>query len=137
MGKTLYDGVQELFARYGYYREKTISKVYAGINGPTKIKEIISKFKDSAPSEFANYAVRTVEDFNSQTSTTDGQTTHMDLPSANVLKYILDDETWIAVRPSGTEPKLKLYIGTNGKTLEQANFKLNAFEQSLEQFIAE
>lgn len=137
MGKTLYDGVQELFARYGYYREKTISKVYAGINGPTKIKEIISKFKDSAPSEFANYAVRTVEDFNSQTSTTDSQTTHMDLPSANVLKYILDDETWIAVRPSGTEPKLKLYIGTNGKTLEQANFKLNAFEQSLEQFIAE
>lgn len=137
MGKTLYDGVQELFARYGYYREKTISKVYAGINGPTKIKEIISKFKDSAPSEFANYAVRTVEDFNSQTSTTDGQTTRMDLPSANVLKYILDDETWIAVRPSGTEPKLKLYIGTNGKTLEQANFKLNAFEQSLEQFIAE
>lgn len=135
-GKTLYDGLQELFKEYGYFREKTISQLYEGVGGPEKIKNLMKKFREEAPTAFAGHQVVTTEDFSQQTTTTNGKTTKLSLPVANVLKYILDDGTWIAIRPSGTEPKLKFYVGTNADSLAAANQKLADFEAALTQFIA-
>ncbi|KRM60472.1 phosphoglucomutase [Paucilactobacillus vaccinostercus DSM 20634] len=135
-GKTLYDGLQELFKEYGYFREKTISQLYEGVGGPEKIKTLMKKFREEAPTAFAGHQVVTTEDFSQQTTTTNGKTTELSLPVANVLKYILDDGTWIAIRPSGTEPKLKFYVGTNADSLAAANQKLADFEAALTQFIA-
>lgn len=136
-GKTLYDGLQELFQEYGYFREKTISQTYAGIDGADQIKALMKKFREEAPTHFAGHAIVATEDFSTQTKTTsDGKIVKIDLPVANVLKYLLDDETWIAIRPSGTEPKLKFYISTNAESLELANQKLADFETALNEFIA-
>jgi len=137
-GKNLYDGLQDLFAEYGYFREKTTSEEFDGVGGGDKIKALMTKFRNEAPVDFAGYKVVSTEDFASQTETfADGHTAPIALPTANVLKYKLDDGTWIAIRPSGTEPKIKFYIGTLGDSLGEANSKLDQFEQAIQAFIKE
>lgn len=134
---TLYDGVQELFKRYGYFREKTIAKQYPGINGRDQMAAMMQKFRDEGINEFAGHKVVTTEDFSKNTKTSNGQTTALNMPNSNVLKYILDDETWIAIRPSGTEPKLKFYVGTSADSLDKANTKLSQFEDAIEKLTKE
>lgn len=132
---TLYDGLQELFKKYGYFREKTIANTYAGVDGPAKIKALMKKFREEAPTHFADHQVVVTEDFANGTKTTaDGKVSELGIPESNVLRYILDDDTWIAIRPSGTEPKLKFYIGTSADTLDKANEKLADFEKALQEF---
>jgi phosphoglucomutase len=132
---TLYDGLQELFKKYGYFREKTIANTYAGVDGPAKIKALMKKFREEAPTHFAGHQVVVTEDFANGTKTTaDGEVSELGIPESNVLRYILDDDTWIAIRPSGTEPKLKFYIGTSADTLDKANEKLADFEKALQEF---
>lgn len=80
-GKTLYDGLQELFQEYGYFREKTISQTYAGIDGADQIKALMKKFREEAPTHFAGHAIVATEDFSTQTKTTsDGKIVKIDLP---------------------------------------------------------
>ena len=135
---TLYDGLQELFKKYGYFREKTIANTYAGVDGPAKIKDLMKKFREEAPADFAGHRVVATEDFAKGTKTTaDGQVSELGIPESNVLRYLLDDETWIAIRPSGTEPKLKFYIGTSDDSLDKANAKLAEFEKALQAFAEE
>ncbi|MBB1080349.1 phospho-sugar mutase [Limosilactobacillus sp. STM2_1] len=135
---TLYDGLQELFKKYGYFREKTIANTYAGVDGPAKIKNLMKKFREEAPTHFAGHQVVLTEDFSKGTKTTaDGKVSELGIPESNVLRYVLDDDTWIAIRPSGTEPKLKFYIGTSADTLDQANAKLADFEKALQEFAEE
>ena len=75
------------------------------------------------------------EDFaNNTKKTADGQVSELGIPESNVLRYVLDDETWIAIRPSGTEPKLKFYIGTSADTDDAAEQKLTEFEKALQEF---
>ncbi|ASG79194.1 phospho-sugar mutase [Lactiplantibacillus pentosus] len=137
-GKNLYDGLQDLFKEYGYFREQTTSEEFDGVGGSDKIAALMTKFRSEAPTDFAGYAVQGTEDFQSQTeSFADGHTAPIDLPQANVLKYHLEDDTWIAIRPSGTEPKIKFYIGTLGDTLDEANDKLAKFEAAIQAFIKE
>ncbi|MCT4452587.1 phospho-sugar mutase [Lactiplantibacillus plantarum] len=137
-GKNLYDGLQDLFKEYGYFREQTTSKEFDGVGGSDKIAALMTKFRSEAPTAFAGYDVTGTEDFQSQTeSFADGHTAPIALPKANVLKYHLNDGTWIAIRPSGTEPKIKFYIGTLGSTLEEANDKLAKFEDAIQAFIKE
>ena len=132
---TLYDGLQELFNKYGYFREKTIANTYAGVDGPAKIKALMKKFREEAPTHFAGHQVVVTEDLANGTKTTaDGEVSELGIPESNVLRYILDDDTWIAIRPSGTEPKLKFYIGTSADTLDKANEKLADFEKALQEF---
>lgn len=135
---TLYDGLQELFKKYGFFREQTISNSYPGVDGPTKMKNLMKKFRESAPEEFAGHKVVLTEDFSKGTKTTaDGKVSELGIPESNVLRYVLDDETWIAIRPSGTEPKLKFYIGTSAPTVEEADLKLGEFEKALKEFTEE
>ena len=132
---TLYDGVQELFKKYGYFKEKTIANVYAGVDGPAKIAGLMKKFREESPEAFAGHKVVALEDFSKGTKTlADGTVEEMDIPNSNVLRYVLDDETWIAIRPSGTEPKLKYYVGTSAATDEEASAKLAEFEKALAEF---
>ena len=132
---TMYDGVQELFQKYGYFKEKTIANTYAGVEGPAKIKNLMKKFREEAPTDFAGHQVVLTEDFaNNTKKTADGQVSELGIPESNVLRYVLDDETWIAIRPSGTEPKLKFYIGTSADTDDAAEQKLTEFEKALQEF---
>ncbi|WP_295729598.1 phospho-sugar mutase [uncultured Limosilactobacillus sp.] len=132
---TMYDGVQELFQKYGYFKEKTIANTYAGVEGPAKIKGLMKKFREEAPTNFAGHQVVLTEDFSNNTKkTADGQVSELGIPESNVLRYVLDDETWIAIRPSGTEPKLKFYIGTSADTDKAAEQKLTDFEKALQSF---
>ena len=135
-GKNLYDGLQELFEKHGYYAEKTISLTFDGVEGAKEIADLMTKFRNDAPSEFAGYEVAALEDFaKSEKRLADGAVTKIDLPTSNVLKYILADGTWIAVRPSGTEPKIKFYIGTQADSLAKAEEKRAAFEDAITAFV--
>ena len=132
---TLYDGLQELFQKYGYFQEKTIANTYAGVEGPAKIKSLMKKFREEAPTHFAGQKVAVTEDFSNNTKTlADGTVEELGIPESNVLRYVLADGTWIAIRPSGTEPKLKYYIGTSADTLAGAKQKLADFEKALQEF---
>ncbi|HJA74531.1 MAG TPA: phospho-sugar mutase, partial [Candidatus Limosilactobacillus gallistercoris] len=93
---TLYDGLQELFKKYGYFREKTIANTYAGVDGLAKIQGLMKKFREEAPKDFAGHKVVVTEDFSKGTKTTaDGKVSELGIPESNVLRYVLDDETWI------------------------------------------
>ena len=136
-GKNLYDGLQELFAEYGYFAEKTIAKTFDGIEGAAEIKNLMTKFREESPVDFAGVKVEAVEDIQAGTKKyADGRVENIDLPKSNVLKYYLEDETWIAVRPSGTEPKIKFYIGTQADTQARALEKRDEFESAINAFIA-
>ncbi|GKT02824.1 phospho-sugar mutase [Furfurilactobacillus entadae] len=135
-GKTLYDGLEGLYKEYGYFREQTLQQTYEGIEGPKKIEAILDKFRNNAPTAYAGVEVVATDDIAKGTKTfADGSVEALDLPHAEVLKYWLADGTWIAVRPSGTEPKIKFYIGTNGATLAEANTKLQQFADAINAFV--
>lgn len=107
-GLTLADGIEEIYKEYGYYAEKTISVTLSGVDGAEQIKAIMAKFRNNAPTEWNATAITVVEDFKAQTATVaDGTVTNLTTPPSDVLKYTLADGSWIAVRPSGTEPKIK------------------------------
>lgn len=135
-GMNLYDGLQELFEKYGYFAEKTIALTFDGVEGAQEIKDLMTKFREEAPTEFAGYKVSALEDFEKSTKTMDdGTVTKIELPKSNVLKYILEDGTWIAVRPSGTEPKIKFYIGTQADSQDKAFEKRQQFEDTVMAFV--
>ncbi|KAF1295807.1 phosphoglucomutase [Enterococcus sp. JM4C] len=132
--KTLYDALQEMFEEYGYFAEKTISVTMSGIEGSAKIAALMTKFREEAPKEFAGVKVVQTEDFQLLTKTdASGAVEKLTTPPSNVLKYVLEDEAWIAVRPSGTEPKIKFYIGVKGSSQADADAKIAAYEQSINQ----
>ena len=135
-GLTLADGIEEIYKEYGYYAEKTISVTLSGVDGAEQIKAIMAKFRDNGPKEFNNTAITVVEDFKAQTSTaTDGTVTALTTPPSDVLKYTLADGSWIAVRPSGTEPKIKFYISVVGENNEDSQTKIANIEAEINAFV--
>lgn len=133
---TLADGIEEIYKEYGYFAEKTISVTLSGVDGAEQIKAIMAKFRDNAPKEFNATAISVTEDFKAQTSTAaDGTVTALTTPPSDVLKYTLADGSWIAVRPSGTEPKIKFYIAVVGDSNEDAQEKIAAIEAEINAFI--
>ena len=135
-GLTLADGIEEIYKEYGYFAEKTISVTLSGVDGAEQIKAIMAKFRDNAPKEFNATAISVTEDFKAQTSTAaDGTVTALTTPPSDVLKYTLADGSWIAVRPSGTEPKIKFYIAAVGDSNEDAQSKIAAIEAEINAFI--
>ena len=135
-GLTLADGIEEIYKEYGYFAEKTISVTLSGVDGAEQIKAIMAKFRDNGPKEFNATAISVTEDFKAQTSTAaDGTVTALTTPPSDVLKYTLADGSWIAVRPSGTEPKIKFYIAVVGDSNEDAQAKIAAIEAEINAFI--
>ncbi len=114
-GMSLYEGLQEVYKKYGYYREELKSITLKGIDGMEQIKSMMNTFRTSKVEEIAGIRVDELKDYSKGV---DG------LPKSDVLKFILEDSSWIAVRPSGTEPKIKFYYGCNGKEQEVVDNKL-------------
>ena len=135
-GLTLADGIEEIYKEYGYYAEKTISVTLSGVDGAEQIKAIMAKFRNNAPKEWNATEITVVEDFKAQTSTAaDGTVTALTTPPSDVLKYTLADGSWIAVRPSGTEPKIKFYIAVVGETNEDSQAKIANIEAEINAFV--
>ena len=135
-GKTLYDGLQALYEKYGYFLEKTISVTVQGLEGPAKIKALLDGLRKEVPSNFGGIKVALAQDFAvNQQVDAEGIVSEIGLPTSNVLKYILEDGSWIAVRPSGTEPKIKFYMGVKAATQEEAQEKLVKFQKDLDAYI--
>ncbi|WP_375554926.1 phospho-sugar mutase [Streptococcus nidrosiense] len=135
-GLTLADGIEEIYKEYGYYAEKTISVTLSGVDGAEQIKAIMAKFRNNAPKEWNATTITVVEDFKAQTSTAaDGTVTALTTPPSDVLKYTLADGSWIAVRPSGTEPKIKFYIAVVGESNEDSQAKIANIEAEINAFV--
>ena len=135
-GLTLADGIEEIYKEYGYYAEKTISVTLSGVDGAEQIKAIMAKFRNNAPKEWNATAITVVEDFKAQTATAaDGTVTTLTTPPSDVLKYTLADGSWIAVRPSGTEPKIKFYIAVVGESNEDSQAKIANIEAEINAFV--
>ena len=115
-GMTLYKGLQEVYKKYGYYKEDLKSITLKGIDGMKQIENIMDYFRNSDIQTIADIKVVEVRDYKKGIN---------DLPKSDVLKFILEDESWIAVRPSGTEPKIKFYFGCNGENKELVDDKLD------------
>ena len=135
-GLTLADGIEEIYKEYGYFAEKTISVTLSGVDGAEQIKAIMAKFRDNGPKEWNQTAITVVEDFKAQTATAaDGTVTNLTTPPSDVLKYTLADGSWIAVRPSGTEPKIKFYIAVVGESNEDSQAKIANIEAEINAFV--
>lgn len=134
-GLTLADGIEEIYKEYGYFAEKTISVTLSGVDGAAEIKKIMDKFRDNAPAQFNTTDIVKTEDFLAQTATSANGVEKLTTPPSDVLKYTLADASWIAVRPSGTEPKIKFYIATVGTDLADAKTKIANIEKEINDFV--
>ena len=115
-GKTLFDALQDLFRKYGWYGEKTLNLVMPGVDGVEKMAQLMADLRANPPKEIAGVKVVAHRDYKPGIETDDltGKTTEMELKGSNVLRYHTEDGTAIIVRPSGTEPKVKVYVLTQG-----------------------
>ena len=135
-GMTLWDAMIAMYERYGYYKDDVKSITLKGIEGLAKIQQIMDTLRNNTPSEIGPYKVVSARDYKLDTKKdmVTGEVTTTGLPSSNVLYYDLTDDAWLCVRPSGTEPKIKLYYGVKGTSLEDAAAKsaeLGKYAQTL------
>ncbi|MGG4492188.1 phospho-sugar mutase [Metabacillus idriensis] len=132
-GKTLYEGLLEIFEQYGYYREGLESLTLKGKDGAEQIQSILASFRSNPPEIMGDKKVVTIEDYKAGTRfDAEAKTTEeITLPPSNVLKYYLEDGSWFCLRPSGTEPKAKFYFGVKGETLADSEQKLEALTSAL------
>ncbi len=135
-GKTIMDYLNEIYDTYGAYYEYTHSISLKGIEGSKKIQEIMSFFRENPP-RLDDKHLLGYDDVQKSIRVEDGIKSHLDLPKSNVLKYIFEDDTWIVFRPSGTEPKIKIYYGTKQKTLEEAKAYLQTIDKQIMKIIDE
>ena len=124
-GKTLWDAMIDMYEKYGYYKDDVKAITLKGIEGLEKIQTILETLRADVPKEIGGYKVLKVRDYKKDTITdlADGKVTSTGLPASNVLYYELEDDAWVCVRPSGTEPKVKFYYGIKGTSLEEADAK--------------
>ena len=133
-GKTLWDAMQDIYEKYGYYKEAQVSIVREGPQGAQEIKDMMTKMRNSEIKKIGNYQVLTFKDIEKDIvkDMKTGEITKTGLPTSNVLYYALEDNSWCCVRPSGTEPKIKLYMGVKGSSNEDADKKLKELREAME-----
>ena len=134
---TLWDAMLAMYERYGYYKDDVTAITLKGIEGLAKIQEIMNTLRENAPAEIGGYKVTAVRDYKKDTitDTATGAVKPTGLPASNVLYYELEDDAWVCVRPSGTEPKVKFYLGVKGTSLEDADAKSKALSESVHAMI--
>ncbi|WP_062353921.1 phospho-sugar mutase [Bacillus kwashiorkori] len=132
-GKSLYDGLLQLFEKYGYYRESLQSITLKGKDGAEKIANILEQFRNDPPKEMAGVEIVAVEDYKAsiRMKLATNATEKINLPKSNVLKYFLSDGSWFAVRPSGTEPKCKFYFAVRGTSLQNSEQLLSQLQSAV------
>ena len=137
MGLTLYEWLQQLYVKYGFYRESLVSLVRKGKEGAEEIQKIMVSFRTTPPKELAGSEVLIVRDYKSleETNMRSGVKTPIDQDSSNVLQWITADGTIVSVRPSGTEPKIKFYFGVKADlpSVEQFDEVQSALDAKIEQ----
>lgn len=121
-GKTLWDAMTDMYEKYGYYLDKVKALEFAGLDGAEKIQNMLKSLRENPPKEIGGLKVLKSRDYQNDTITdlTTGETVPTGLPSSNVLYYELENNAWLCVRPSGTEPKIKFYYGVKGFSMEDA-----------------
>ena len=132
-GITLWNQMLKLYEEYGYYKEGIKQVTLEGKEGAEKIKQILVDLRSNPPKKIGNYNIKRIRDYDAQTilDCTTNEISKLDLPKSNVLYYELEGDGWVAVRPSGTEPKIKYYMGIRGKSLEDAQIKLEQLEKDI------
>ncbi|HDX9589663.1 TPA: phospho-sugar mutase [Bacillus pseudomycoides] len=132
-GKTLYDGLLEVFEKYGFFREGLVSLTLKGKDGAEQIQTMMTSFRENRPTEVAGLEVTIAEDYKAsvRTKVEENVTEEIKLPKSNVLKYYLADGSWFCLRPSGTEPKIKFYFGVQGDSLQHSEEKLEAIKKAI------
>ncbi|MBO5349723.1 MAG: phospho-sugar mutase [Clostridia bacterium] len=133
---TLWDQMINIYEKYGYYKEDQISITMKGIDGAEKIKAILNNLRNNAPKNIGKYKVIEARDYDSGVieNYETGEKYDTKLPKSNVLYYKLEDAAWCCARPSGTEPKIKFYIGIKGNSLEDAEQKLKELSDAVKVF---
>lgn len=136
-GKTLWDAMEDIYEKYGYYKEAQVSIVKEGVQGAQQIKDMMTKVRNSDIKKIGNYKVLTFKDIDKDIvkNMHTGNIQKTGLPQSNVLYYELEDNSWCAVRPSGTEPKIKLYMGVKGTSHEDANKKLEDLKNEMTKLV--
>ena len=134
---TLWDAMLAMYEKYGYYKDDVTSITLKGIEGLAKIQEIMNTLRENAPAEIGGYQVTAVRDYKKDTitDTATGAVSPTGLPSSNVLYYEMTDGAWVCVRPSGTEPKVKFYLGVKGDSLEDADNKSKDLSEAVHAMI--
>ena len=132
-GLTLWEQMINIYIKYGYYKEGIVSVTLEGVDGAEKIKEIMKEFRKNPPTKLGNYEVIKIRDYETSilTDCKTDKTEKIELPQSNVLYYELENDGWCCVRPSGTEPKIKYYIGVKGNSIEDANNKMQEIEDAM------
>ncbi len=132
-GISLWEQMINLYEKYGYYKEGVKQITLEGIDGAEKIKTTMENLRTNPPKEIGGYAVKKIRDYQKQTiiNLKTNESEKITLPVSNVLYYELEEDGWVAVRPSGTEPKIKYYIGVKGTSLQDAKERLEKVEKSI------
>ena len=132
-GISLWEQMLNLYEKYGYYKEGVKQITLEGIDGAEKIKTTMENLRKNPPKEIGGYAVKKIRDYQTQTiiNVETNESEKITLPVSNVLYYELEEDGWVAVRPSGTEPKIKYYIGVKGNSMQEAEKKLEKLEKAI------
>ncbi|MGN0383551.1 MAG: phospho-sugar mutase [Eubacterium sp.] len=136
-GKTLWDAMIDMYERYGYYKDGIQSLTLAGKEGLAKIKDILEALRKNPPAQIGDYKVTAARDYEAETikNLITGEVTGTGLPVSNVLYYELEDDAWVCVRPSGTEPKIKFYYGIKGVSLDDADKKSDKLGEAVMELV--
>lgn len=132
-GLTLWEQMINIYEKYGYYRETLATMTLKGIEGAEKIKEIMTNMRNSPNSNIGKFKVVGLRDYKTKVTQNliTGEKGETDLPESNVLYYALENDAWCCVRPSGTEPKIKFYMGVKENTIEKANTELEELKSAM------
>ena len=135
-GWSLWEQMIKIYEKYGYYREGQVSIVLKGADGAEEIKNKMAKMRSNPPTELAGLKVLEVRDYQEHViKKADGEVSETDLPTSNVLYYELSNNSWCSVRPSGTEPKIKFYMGVKGSTMQDAENQLAVLSEAMKKFV--
>ncbi len=132
-GLTLWDQMMNIYNKYGFYKEGISTITLKGADGAVKMKELLDSIRSNPPKELGGYKVTRVRDYKTGiiVDNKTGKEAETGLPTSNVLYYDLEDDAWCCVRPSGTEPKVKFYMGVKGTSLSDADSKLEKLRRSM------
>ena len=135
-GMTLWEQMLNIYKKYGFYKEGQISIVLKGADGAEQIKTKMETIRNNPPKKLANWDVVEVRDYQKHTIVkSNGENLETDLPTSNVLYYELTDNAWCCVRPSGTEPKIKFYMGVRGTSMQDAEEKLQNLTDAMKKIV--